>query len=338
MQLLRSKASLLLRIVGLGLLIWAVSRVDLPKTVSILRRADPRLVLLGISMAIPTISVRSWRLRRILSTFGVNISLPHAFLIRMVGMTAGDLLPGRTGEVVTIAYLQKAGYGLRDSTLALILDRLFDFLILAAWAIAGFSIIGQKAGDELKPLQGILVVSALTFSLAIAFLLFVRSRPGLAGRLVRRFIPESWHSLWSPPVKRTGLVPPSQFGWSLTVLIEMAATSAVSFIFLIWRGFFLAKSIGIDLTLPFLTSCMAITMLLQLLPVSNILGVGTREISLVYLFGLAGIPGEQAISFSILILVALLAQDILGLLLWWKYPVGISLSAGVEPLAVKRDA
>jgi hypothetical protein len=83
---------------------------------------------------------------------------------------------------------------------------------------------------------------------------------------------------------------------------------------------------------------MAITMLLQLLPVSNVLGVGTREISLVYLFGLAGIAGEQAISFSVLILLALLAQDILGLLLWWKYPVGISLSAGGEPLAVKRDA
>jgi uncharacterized membrane protein YbhN (UPF0104 family) len=337
MQLLRSKASHLLRIAGLGLLIWAVTRVDLPETLAILRRADPWLAVLGISMAIPNVSVRSWRLRRILSTFGVGISLPHAFLIRMVGMAAGDVLPGRTGEVVTIAYLQKAGYGLKDPTLALILDRLFDFVILAGWAVAGFSIIGQRVGDEIKPLQGILVLSALAFTLAIAFLLFVRSRPGLINPLVHRFVPGTLQGFWRRSAARSEAVPPSRFGWNLTILIEMAAISAISFLFLIWRGFYLAKSIGIDLSLPFLTSCMAITMLLQLIPVSNVLGIGTREISLVYLFGLAGISGEQAIGFSVLIVLALLAQDILGLFLWWKYPVGIRMSPGREALPLKRD-
>jgi hypothetical protein len=253
-------------------------------------------------------------------------------------MAAGDLLPGRTGEVITIAYLQKAGYGLRDPTLALILDRLFDFVILALWAVAGFSIIGQKIGDQVQSLQVILALSAVGFSLAIALLLFVRSRPGFVSRLARRFIPLRWQDLWRRPAVPAGGSLPSQFDWNLILLAQMAMISLLSFVFLIWRGFSLAKSIGIDLPLPFLTSCMAITMLLQLIPVSNVLGIGTREISLVYLFGLAGISGEQAIGFSVLIVLALLAQDSLGLLLWWKFPVGIQLSAGGATLPVNRDA
>jgi uncharacterized membrane protein YbhN (UPF0104 family) len=94
---------------------------------------------------------------------------------------------------------------------------------------------------------------------------------------------------------------------------------------LILRGFLLARANGIGLSLPFLAACMAITTLLQLIPISNVMGIGTREVSLVYLFGLAGISGEVAIGFSFLIVLALLAQDVVGLLLWWRYPVGTAL-------------
>ena len=67
---------------------------------------------------------------------------------------------------------------------------------------------------------------------------------------------------------------------------------------------------------------MAFATLAQLIPVSNVMGVGTREVSLVYLFGIAGVSGELAVGFSFLIVLALLVQDAVGLILWIRYPVG----------------
>src|SRR3989304_538994 len=111
---------LALRIVGVGLLSWILTRVDLAATFKTLRHVNVWLLAGGILLAIPTVFIRSWRLRLILQSFGVHLSMPQALLIRLVGTAAGDMLPGRTGEIVTVAYLQQAGHGLRDPFLTLI--------------------------------------------------------------------------------------------------------------------------------------------------------------------------------------------------------------------------
>jgi uncharacterized membrane protein YbhN (UPF0104 family) len=318
---------LALRMVGLGLFIWILSRVDLLATFKTLRHVNLWLLTGGILFAIPTVVIRSWRLRLILESFGVRLSMPQALLIRLVGTAAGDMLPGRTGEIVTVAYLQQAGHGLRDPFLTLILDRLFDFVILAVWAIAGLSLIGEKMGGQVNTLEIILIASAIIFSAAILVLLVARSRPGLLGSLMRALVPAHWHGKLMALARGEASRTPGNpvFLWDTALLLKIAAASLFSFIFLILRGFLLARANGIGLSLPFLAACMAITTLLQLIPISNVMGVGTREVSLVYLFGLAGISGEVAIGFSFLIVLALLAQDVVGLLLWWRYPVGTAL-------------
>jgi uncharacterized protein (TIRG00374 family) len=331
------------RLVGLALFAWIITRVNLRATFTVLRHADLILVVGGILMAVPIVYTRSWRYKLILHSFGVELTMPQTLLIRLVGAAAGDMLPGRTGEVVSVAYLQQAGYGLRDPSLTLILDRLFDFVILALWAIAGFGLIGQKLNGRINGLESILILTAVGFSLVIVLLLLVRSRPGMMGRLVLRLVPSRYQGTLNAML--TGNAKPQFFHWDALVVAEVAGASIFSFVFLILRGLLLARAIGIGLSLPFLAACMAITTLLQLIPVSNVMGVGTREVSLVYLFGLAGIPSEVALGFSFLIVLALLAQDLIGLYLWWRYPVGTPylerhqvLELNHEVLEVKREA
>jgi uncharacterized protein (TIRG00374 family) len=311
---------LALRLVGLGLFIWVLTRIDLAQSISILRRADLALVAAGILLAAPIVTIRAWRLRLILASLGLYLSLPQALLIRLVGTAGGDLLPGRAGEVVTVAYLQQAGHGLRDPALALVLDRLFDFVILAVAAGGGLLLIGRQIQQQFGSLLGVAVLAAMGFSGLIAGLLLLRSRPDVLSQLARRLIPRHWHKALHSLMN--GQDAGWQFHWSAAILVQVAATSLLTFVLLILRGYLLLLAIGVDLSLPFLAACMAITTLLQLVPVSNVLGIGTREISLIYLFGLVAVPAEVAVSFSFLIVLALLAQDSIGFFLWWRYPVG----------------
>ncbi len=308
-----------LRLVGLALFVWVLTRIDLAATMATLRQANLWLVLGGIVLAAPIVTIRAWRLRLILHSLGVPLSLRQALLIRLVGTAGGDLLPGRAGEVVSVAYLQQAGYGLRDPALTLILDRLFDFVILAVWAVAGLSLIGRQVTQQLGSLTAIVLLLALGFVLAIVGLLALRAHPEWVKRLVQRIIPARFQaglsSLWEERTERT-------FHWSAAVVAGVGIASLLAYALLILRGYLLVRAIGLDLSLPFVAACMAITTLLQLVPVNNVLGVGTREVSLLYLFGLVGVAPEAAVGFSFLIVLALLAQDSVGLFLWWRYPVG----------------
>lgn len=311
-----------MRLIGLGLFIWILSQVDLKSIRDILRSADPWLVALGIAMAAPTVAIRSWRLWLILATFGLRIPYIKTLVIRLIGAASGDMMPGRTGEVISLAYLQKEGLGLRDPTLALILDRLFDFVILAVLAIAGLSLIGQQVVSEIATINWTLALLAVGFILMIALVLVLKAKPQWSDTLIQRLLPKRWYAslseLWTA---REGSKSENPLRWNARTVFNVVLASLLSFTFLFLRGYFLALSIDIDISLAYLAATMAITTLLQLIPVSNVLGIGTREVSLIYLFGLVGISPELAVGFSFLIVFALLVQDLAGLVLWWRFPL-----------------
>ena len=66
-------------------------------------------------------------------------------------------------------------------------------------------------------------------------------------------------------------------------------------------GYLLALSIGIDTGVLFFVLIIPVLSLLDLLPIS-ISGIGTRDVALIFLFGLKGISPEQAVAFSLLYL------------------------------------
>jgi len=255
----------------------------------------------------------------ILRSFGVLLTLAQTLLIRIVGSAAGDMFPGRTGELVTVAYLQQAGHGLRDPTLALVLDRLFDFIILTIISLIGFLVIGQQLSIDTRTLVWVFVLVVPLFGAMTIILLRLRARISDSENILLRIIPTRWQTPIKPIVSGGYK---EVFDWNLLLVLKIFLASFFSYLLLVTRGYFLAISIGINLSLTFLAISMAITTILQLIPISNVLGIGTREVSLVFLFGLAGITAEQAVSFSFLIVLALIVQDIIGLILWWRYPVG----------------
>lgn len=317
-----------LRLIGLALFIWILSRVDLPQTFATLVQADKLLVLGGILMAVPIVLTRSWRLKIVLRKFGMDLSLKQTLLIRLVGTAAGDMLPGRTGELITVSYLHQSGHGLRDPIFALLIDRLFDFVILVFCAIAGFSLIGEKINQQVNSVQTSLIVVGFILVIIIGALFYLRSRLELLKQIFNALLPERWREKFNSWINQNTTkteIKTKQFSaFDAGLIATVFGTSLMSFIFLLSRGYLMARAIGINLSFSYLSVTMAFATLAQLIPVSNVMGVGTREVSVVYLFGLAGVSGELAVGFSFLIVIALLVQDAIGLILWLRYPVGSS--------------
>ncbi|MFA5212717.1 MAG: flippase-like domain-containing protein, partial [Methanoregula sp.] len=88
-------------------------------------------------------------------------------------------------------------------------------------------------------------------------------------------------------------------------------------------GYLLALSIGIDVGIFFFVLVIPVLSLLDLLPIS-ISGIGTRDIALIFLFGLKGISAEQAVAFSLLYLfMSYWLIALIGAGVYLKYPIEI---------------
>jgi uncharacterized protein (TIRG00374 family) len=306
-------------LLGPALFILLLANVDLEQIWEEIRNVNVFWLSGFIIMVVPLIMARAWRLRLILQTFGLELSNGQALLIRWVGTAAGDLLPARSGELVSVAYLHQVGYGLGDPTLALVLDRLFDMFWMAIWSGLGLLFVGQAMREKFGSVEWLLGIFIVGMVVGIIALVVLRKRPGGIMSVFKKLIPQrlqtSLFSLLKGSHDRSFKFTPRQFN-----LVMFA--SLLSVIFLIMRVYMLALALDLHLSLPFLAACLGIATLVQLIPISNMFGIGTRDVTMVYLFGLAGIPAEKALSFSMLILLSVIFQDMIGLLLWWRYPVG----------------
>lgn len=306
-------------LIGPLLFIWILSRVDLKQIWAEIRHVNLFWLSGFVVMVIPLIMARAWRLRLILHSFGLPLTHGQSLLIRWVGTAAGDLLPARVGELVSVAYLHQVGYGLGDPTLALVLDRLFDMFWMAIWSIGGLIFVGGTIRQSFGSLEWLLGLFMLGMIVAIIGLVVLRKRPDGVMSLLKKLVPQRWQSSFMTLLRGSHQ---RSFTFTPSQIALIMAVSLLSLAFLILRVYMLALALDMNISLAFLAASLGLATLVQLIPLSNMFGIGTRDVTMVYLFGLAGISAEKALSFSLLILASVIFQDLIGLILWWRYPVG----------------
>jgi len=177
-------------IVGIGLLVLTLSRVDLAVVAD--RIAAASLPGLGFAVLIVFVdlAVRGLRWRTLLHGLGVGapVSLARAVAYLTIGYLANLLLPARLGDLAR-AYL--AGTAFQRSRLAtlgtVVVERLADGLtmlglaVLASLLVTGIATVQALAG------YGLLVVAAAAGALVLAWWIVTRTAAGESspGRRVR---------------------------------------------------------------------------------------------------------------------------------------------------------
>ncbi len=240
--------------------------------------------------------LKSLRWKMILKSFEINEKTGFLLKIFLIGGFLGIITPGKIGDFGRVYYLKKHE-NWKKAFSSLIIDRLNDLSILFLFGIFSLYHFKQKFPEKFNlkfDSNSILLVSA---GLILLVVLIIKFKKKL--------------SEFFQIIKKSSTI--NGYFSQLTV------TSLA--IILIYSSFvIIANNLSIDIA-PFDVLLIAfITGILNLLPIT-ILGIGVREISIVYLFGLYGVDYDKAISFSLIIFAIQITTLLPGGYWFYKNPV-----------------
>ncbi len=312
----------LLSLVGIALFILILTQINLPELLAIF--SSENLALLSLALAVNGIAIvlKSMKWKIIVNSVKSRFSLGESIKAFLVGFSFSTITPAKIGDFVRIFYVKDDQCGMGKALGTVVIDRLMDILILFSVSLLGLSVFSALYRIEILSWTTLVFfvagVAAGTYAILNKRVLALLLRP-----FFNRFIPDSRKDTFSLYFDDffNGLL---AFSRDRPRLIRSTVTGVISWIPPLVYGYLLALSLGISLPPFFFVLVIPLLALLDLLPIS-ISGIGTRDVALIFLFGLRGIPATQAVAFSLLYLFTsywLIA--LLGAAVYLKFPMKIS--------------
>lgn len=305
----------LLRLLGPALLILFLANANLAELWVTLRDASLWPIALSLLLMPPFVLIKSWRWLRIMREVGLRLDFPTACALYTVGLFYGATTPGQAGDLLKAVYMRDRGQPLAPAMLSVVLDRLFDLLVMAVLATVGIFALGRLLPS--RELQGAVVVLMGLGLTALTVFLVARgprewaltvALPRLAPRLQGTL--ERWNAQLRTLTLRPGLV------------VELGLLSLGSAFFTFLRLWLLFLALGLSLVpLYVVVGASALIAVLQVLPIS-IAGVGVRDAVLIAVLLPYGYTAEQALTLSALFLLLNLEHILVGFILSFWYPLG----------------
>ncbi|MCL5256412.1 MAG: flippase-like domain-containing protein [Chloroflexi bacterium] len=302
-----------LRVVGTLVFAAIVYRlVDVQQLADSLLRVNPTLVIISILLVIPFIAIKSWRWIVILRSYGIELSFSAAWQLYSIGLSAGSFTPGQAGDAVKAWYLKALGNGLAPSLASVVLDRLFDIVILAFFALSSVFVFWAAFQSELAVL--VLVIAVVL--IAVAFLVSSRFRSAVFSAISKHLLPPRVKGFIQRYISREHL---DMLTMSKSTIVEVSVITVLSFALSFFRVYLFFPALGLSIGPVQLVAVASLATIASLIPVS-VGGIGTRDVTLIVIFQQLGFQPEYAISVSALILVLNLTNLGTGFLVWLRYP------------------
>ncbi len=306
----------LIRLIGPALLILFLWRSDVGKIASAFQQMTLWPVLLSLALMPVFIWVKAWRWNMLMGELGITQpSLRQSMAYYTIGLFLGGTTPGQSGDFIKAWYVRRPGEPLAPIMFSIVLDRLFDFLIMALLALLA-----------LVEFIDLLPQTAQFATIAFAVLIFLLTPTLIARRprewLMNRGLPlaparirtllERWRDQFATLSLRPDLIAP------VLLATLISAISTLVRIYLL----FLAMRLNAVPVLAIISST-ALIAILQALPIS-FSGIGVRDALLIAVLGRYGYSVEQALSLSALYLIVNIEHILIGFLVSLRYPLDTS--------------
>jgi len=305
----------LLRLIGPALLLLFLVTADLNRLWEILRDAALWPIVVSLLLLPPFLIIKSYRWVRLLREMGLNLSLPTACALYMVGIFYGATTPGQAGDLLKAVYLRDRGQPVAPALLSVVLDRLCDLLVMAALATLGIFALGRLLPS--RELQAALVVAMGASMIALTTFIVARGpRQWALTVALPRLAPRLRDSLdrWNSQLASLHLRP--------ALIGEIGLLSLGSAFFTFVRLWLLFLALGlVNVPLYVVVGTSALVAVLQVLPIS-IGGVGVREVVFIPVLAAYGHEPEKAITLSALFLLINVEHIIVGFIVSLWFPLG----------------
>lgn len=312
----RTFISWLLRLLGIGLLIVLLTRLNLGRVLETLQQANFFLVMLAVLAVIPLIWLKTLRWQGLLRSQAVEFPIRPALLAYFGSLFIGFLTPGRLGEFVKAIHVSRDCEVPAAQAFSSVLgDRLFDLYTLLV--VGGAALLNSTVGitEALELVASIVLLSLplvvflnnATFGLIQRFGL----KLGSFGR--KLFAPGGWLVEMRQSLRQTK-------SWALVA----AALTILAYAVFFGQCYLLALALGIPVGPIHISCAVALGSLVTLLPVS-ISGLGTREAVIVVYLNALGVTEEKALAFSLLVFVTFyIAGGLMGAVAWCMKPIPLA--------------
>jgi len=288
-------------------LFWKVG-FDTAGFANTLRSVRPGYYLLSLLGVIFVLGIKSYRWRLLIRNEGHNYAAKKAFGAYMASDAVGIVTPGRIGEIARLYYVrQDTEISFYSAFKTIVSDRIFDFTMLGWFGLSGMMFYFKTFGDHsgIYYALGVLLLFIIGYIFVNKFLALILTFEIVKRLPVIRFVQESFLAV-------TG-----KLALSMWVITIVAYFLYFAFSWLIMISLHLNPSY-IDVI--FIMSIMSLSTIIPL----SVAGFGTREATLVLLFGYYGLASETAISFSLMHFTAFfLWGGLIGLVFWLLMPISL---------------
>jgi uncharacterized protein (TIRG00374 family) len=307
----------LLRLIGPAILLYFLLTTDINKIIANFHDLNWAPVLLSLALYPIFIAVKAWRWNMLMRELGMQAPpLGYAMILYTIGLFLGGATPGQSGDFIKAWYLRERGQPLAPALFSILLDRLFDFLIMALLSLLGLVAFLHIFPPQMQSLVRIATIGFATLIIIVTPLLMARRpRDWMMNRVLllapRRARPAigRWRDQFTGLDLRPAL---------MAELLLATLGSATSTMVRLWLLFY---ALNINIPLLAMVSSMALISILQALPIS-FSGVGVRDAILIAVLANFNYSRDVALSLSALFLLINLEHIIVGFLISLRYPLG----------------
>jgi len=305
--------------VGLLLFAYIVSTADVVGAAGLILGADRVYLAAGLLLVALEVAVRSLCWKALAGIYAGGYRYSDALQAYMIGIAFGSVTPGKAGDLVKVTDLRdRMGLDMTKAFTVGLLDRLINFMFLfisAGAAAAAVAMTMAGLGDSLLPV----IVFMAAFIPAVFVVLNERVSSALLRPLQAFLVPERFRgdtkSLFRTFHKTVG-----EFRRSRS-RSAVAALMLLGWLIIFARPYFFGRALGMDVGWWTFMLFIPIVSAVEVLPLS-IMGLGTRDASILFLFGLMGVDRERMVALSAMILLlSLLPQVVAGYLIAWSRKV-----------------
>ncbi|MDR2855887.1 MAG: flippase-like domain-containing protein [Methanomicrobiales archaeon] len=170
----------------LVLFIIILSTVD-ENTFDYLQSINIWFLLAAIALRFISFALWALRIKLMSHSLGYQVSFLHCFNMVIANLLIGALTPGQTGgEPVRIHELYRVGVQIGDATAIVVLERVFDAVILVLFGIFSLIFLFDVMQSLSMVIVGSMLIAIALMALAIGMLIYALYRPDTAKRLVMK--------------------------------------------------------------------------------------------------------------------------------------------------------
>jgi len=305
-----------LKALGVSLFVIILSRLDWRVLLSTLFTGElSGLLFLGVSLALlfPLLIIKVFRWRLILRNLGIEISQSDGMKYYIIGLFAGAATPGQLGDFVKTIYLSKKGFPGGAAFFGVLYDRSFDIIALAIVLFMGLAFLsGQTVTSP------VIIISAVFILILLSLFLWSRTfRNFIAVDLFKYLLPGGIKKRFKQLDVTFDVI---KYQLKPKVMLASLFLTLAAYGVIFYRYYLLLAVLKLNIPFPVWFGGVALASFVVLIPIS-VSGVGTRDAVLIAVFSTVGVEPEKAVAFSLLILLLMVFNGIIGLVAWMKNPL-----------------